>query len=112
MAYDTETIEEKPMQYTIFIEQDYFGGMTAVIPDMPGCTPEGDNMEELMAGLQEAVEAWAKENGLTALPQPSQIEPDFSDPKHMPFLVDVDDAFLCGGEGAAPAEGDTDGAQA
>lgn len=82
------------MQYTIFIEQDYMGGLTAVIPDMPGCSPEGDNMDELMENIQSAVETWVEENGLTALPQPSQIEPDFSDPKNMPFLIEVDEAFL------------------
>ena len=82
------------MQYTIFIEQDYMGGLTAVIPDMPGCAPEGGDMEEFLANVQAAVEEWAAENGVTALPQPGDFEPDFSDPKRMPLLVEVDESFL------------------
>ena len=38
----------------------------------------------------------AAENGLSALPPASDVEPDFSDPQRMPMLVEVDEAFLQG----------------
>jgi len=40
------------------------------------------------------VEEWAAENGVSALPQPGNAEPDFSDPKRIPLLVEVDESFL------------------
>ena len=82
------------MQYTIYAEQDFMGSWVGEFPDLPGCAPEGDNMEEFLANIQAAVEEWAAQNGVTALPRPEEREPDFSDPKRIPMLVEVDEAFL------------------
>ena len=82
------------MQYTIYASQDFTGDWVGEFPDLPGCAPEGGDMEEFLANVQAAVEEWAAENGVTALPQPCNFEPDFSDPKRMPLLVEVDESFL------------------
>ena len=84
------------MQYTIYATQDFMGDWTGEFPDLPGCTPEGGDMEEFLANIQAAVEEWAAEQGLSALPQPSDGEPDFSDPARMPLLVEIDESFLAG----------------
>ena len=85
------------MQYTVYATQDFMGDWTGEFPDLPGCAPEGGDMEEFLANIQAAVEAWAAEQGLSALPQPSDHEPDFSDPARMPMLVEVDEGFLASG---------------
>ena len=85
------------MQYIIYATQDYMGGWTGEIPELPGCAPEGDDMEEFLNGIQSAVEEWAAENGLSTLPEPSKAEPDFSDPSRLPLLVEVDESFLNAG---------------
>lgn len=82
------------MQYTIYASQDFTGDWVGEFPDLPGCAPEGGDMEEFLANVQAAVEEWSAENGVTALPQPGSFEPDFSDPKRMPLLVEVDESFL------------------
>ena len=82
------------MQYTIYATQDFMGDWTGEFPDLPGCTPEGGDMEEFLANIQAAVEEWAAEQGLSALPQPSDGEPDFSDPARLPMLVEIDESFL------------------
>ena len=82
------------MQYTIYAEQDFAGDWSGTFPDLPGCAPEGGDMEEFLANIQAAVEEWAAEQGLSALPQPREHEPDFSDPKRMPLLVEIDESFL------------------
>ena len=82
------------MQYTIYTTKGYLGDMVGEFPDLPGCCPEGDDLEELLANIQPAVEAWVAENGLTALPEPSDAMPDLSDPRRMPLLVEVDESFL------------------
>ena len=84
------------MQYTVYATQDFMGDWTGEFPDLPGCTPEGGDMEEFLANIQAAVEEWAAEQGLSALPQPGDHEPDFSDPKRMPMLVEIDESFLSG----------------
>ena len=81
------------MNYTLIIEHEWLD-CTGRFPDMPGCEVQGDDMEELMANVQSAVEAWVAENSLTELPLPSDIEPDFSDPRRIPMLVAVDTSFL------------------
>lgn len=88
------------MLYTIILEQDFLGGYCGTFPDLPGCVVEGDGMDEVMANIQETVEQWAAENGLSALPEPGGAEPDFSDPKRMPMLVEVDESFLAAQEAA------------
>ena len=82
------------MQYTIYATQDFMGDWTGEFPDLPGCTPEGGDMEEFLANIQAAVEEWAAEQGLSSLPQPSDGEPDFSDPARLPMLVEIDESFL------------------
>ena len=82
------------MLYTMYVEKDFMGDQVGTFPDLPGCTVEGDSMDDLMAAVQPAVEAWAAENGLSALPPASDAEPDFSDPQRMPMLVEVDESFL------------------
>ena len=61
------------MQYTIYATQDFMGDWTGEFPDLPGCAPEGGDMEEFLANVQAAVEEWAAENGVTALPQPGDF---------------------------------------
>ena len=89
------------MQYTIYATQDYMGGWTGEIPELPGFAPEGDDMEDFLNSIQPAVEEWAAANGITALPAPGNAEPDFSDPKRLPILVEVDESFL---NAEAPAQ--------
>ena len=93
------------MQYTIYATQDFMGTWTGDIPELPGCAPEGEDMEEFLNAIQPAVEEWAAANGLTTLPSPSNAEPDFSDPKRLPMLVEVDESFL---SAEAPAQSEQD----
>lgn len=34
------------------------GGYWAEAPALPGCIPEGDTMEEVMANLKDAIQGW------------------------------------------------------
>jgi predicted RNase H-like HicB family nuclease len=34
------------------------GGYWAEVPALPGCITEGDNMEEVLANLKDAIEGW------------------------------------------------------
>lgn len=39
-----------------FLEAD--GGYSVVVPELPGCTTEGDTIEEVQAMVREAAEGW------------------------------------------------------
>lgn len=43
------------------------GGYWAEVPALPGCVSEGETMDELLADVREAVEAWL-EAGASGLP--------------------------------------------
>lgn len=34
------------------------GGFVAIVPDLPGCTGDGDSPEEAMANAAEAIASW------------------------------------------------------
>ena len=96
------------MQYTVYATQGFMGFWTGEFPDLPGCAPEGEDMEDFLNAIQPAVEEWAAANGISALPEPSNAEPDFSDPKRRPMLVEVDESFLSADTPAQCEQGEQD----
>jgi predicted RNase H-like HicB family nuclease len=52
------------------------GGYWAEVPALPGCVSQGDSMDELMANIREAIEAWvaAEEPDLTETPKRKVVE--------------------------------------
>jgi predicted RNase H-like HicB family nuclease len=65
------------MRYPILIEE---GTETAafgvVAPDLPGCFPAGDTLDETVEAVKEAASAWidaARDSGLP-VPSPSSLE--------------------------------------
>ncbi|MBR8829504.1 MAG: type II toxin-antitoxin system HicB family antitoxin [Gomphosphaeria aponina SAG 52.96 = DSM 107014] len=46
------------MKIKAIIHEAEEGGYWAEVPGLPGCITEGDNMEELMVNLKDAIEGW------------------------------------------------------
>ena len=46
------------MQIKAIVHPAEEGGYWAEVPALPGCLTEGDNMEELMNNLQDAIQGW------------------------------------------------------
>jgi predicted RNase H-like HicB family nuclease len=42
-------------QFDVIFEPQEEGGYTVYVPDLPGCTSEGDTLEEATAMIQEAM---------------------------------------------------------
>ena len=42
------------MLYPMFVRHQPFGGFSGELPDLPGCIPEGDTLEELLDNVQSA----------------------------------------------------------
>ena len=75
------------MLYPMFVRRHPFGGFSGELPDFPGCTPEGDTLDELLENVQEAALCWLTENNRTELPSCSLV--DNEDCDCPPLLVDI-----------------------
>ena len=46
------------MKLTVVLEPSDEGGYTVIVPTLPGCISEGDNREEALANIREAIELY------------------------------------------------------
>lgn len=46
------------MKLKVVLEPSDEGGYTVYVPSLPGCISEGDNKEEAMANIKEAIELY------------------------------------------------------
>jgi predicted RNase H-like HicB family nuclease len=46
------------MTFKIILELSDEGGYTAIVPSLPGCISEGDNRDEAMKNIREAIELY------------------------------------------------------
>ena len=47
--------------YKILLTKEEEGGYMVIVPALPGCITQGDNIEEAMAMAQEAIELYIEE---------------------------------------------------
>ena len=62
------------MNYIAVLEEDEDGGFVASVPALPGCISQGDNQEEALAYLKDALTGWievAQRHGLQ-IPPPDE----------------------------------------
>ena len=60
------------MKIEILVHEAEEGGYWAEVPAIPGCATQGDDMEELMANLREAIEGCLSIE--VAPPEPGGVE--------------------------------------
>ena len=46
------------MKLKVVVHEAEEGGFWGEVPALPGCASQGETMDELMANLREAIEAW------------------------------------------------------
>jgi predicted RNase H-like HicB family nuclease len=46
------------MNVKIVVHEAEEGGFWAEVPALPGCASQGDTMDELLANMREAIQAW------------------------------------------------------
>ncbi len=54
------------MKFTVILEPQEEGGFTVTVPALPGCISEGENREEALNNIKEAIELYIevlKEDG-------------------------------------------------
>lgn len=64
------------LKYPMSIYPEEDGGYTVIIPDLPGCMSQGDNLEEAIENINEARELWIETvyySGKKQIPLPSKL---------------------------------------
>lgn len=64
------------MKFRIVLESSEDGGFTVFVPTLPGCISEGENKEEALKNIREAIELYLEpvEDDLALSPNAEQIE--------------------------------------
>jgi predicted RNase H-like HicB family nuclease len=65
------------MRYTVILEQESDGGYVASVPALPGCVSQGDNRDEAMANIREAIELYVEDCRETGDPVPTEAGKEF-----------------------------------
>jgi len=53
--------ERPSMRYTVILQKEEDGGYVATVPVLPGCVSQGDNREEALKNIQEAIEVYLED---------------------------------------------------
>jgi antitoxin HicB len=62
------------LDYAVVIEplaNEDGGGFVATVPDLPGCTSDGETPEEALANVRDAINAWIEEARALGRPVPA-----------------------------------------
>ena len=54
-------MKQKVLQYNAVFEKEKDGGYSVWIPNLPGCTSQGNNLEEAIKSIKEALELYLED---------------------------------------------------
>lgn len=60
------------MQYTVILQREADGGYVATVPALPRCVSQGDNREESLASIREAIEVYLEDCREAGEPIPTE----------------------------------------
>ncbi len=49
------------MRYTVILEREDDGGYVASVPALPGCVSQGDNRDEALGNIREAIKPYLED---------------------------------------------------
>jgi predicted RNase H-like HicB family nuclease len=61
------------MNVKIVVHEAEEGGFWAEVPALPGCVSQGETMDELLANMREAIQAWLDTAPPDDTPEPRQV---------------------------------------
>lgn len=56
-------MKKKILQYDAVFEKEDDGGYSVWVPDLPGCASQGDNLEQAIGNIKEAMELYLEDAG-------------------------------------------------
>lgn len=67
------------MVYTVMLERDPDGGYVVSVPALPGCVSQGDNREEALANIREAIALYIEDCQASGDPVPVEEGREYVD---------------------------------
>jgi predicted RNase H-like HicB family nuclease len=65
------------MRYTVVLQTESDGGYVATVPALPGCLSEGDNRDQALANIREAIELYVEDCRDAGDPVPTEAGKEF-----------------------------------
>jgi predicted RNase H-like HicB family nuclease len=65
------------MRYTVILEQEKDGGYVVSAPALPGCISQGDNRDEALANIREAISLYIEDCREAGDPVPTEAGKEF-----------------------------------
>lgn len=65
------------MRYTVVLERESDGGYVVSVPALPGCVSQGDNRDEALANIREAIELYVEDCRAAGDPVPMEDGHEF-----------------------------------
>jgi len=60
------------MRYTVVLEKEADGGYVVTVPALPGCVSQGDDREEALANIREAIQLYVDDCRAVGDPVPTE----------------------------------------
>ena len=67
------------MRYTVVLERESDGGYVVSVPALPGCVSQGNNKDEALANIREAIELYVEDCREAGDPVPTEAGREFVD---------------------------------
>jgi antitoxin HicB len=68
------------MRYTVLMDKNEGGGYTVTVPSLPGCISQGDNWDEALKNIEEAITGYIETLKILKKPVPVEVEVTLKDP--------------------------------
>ena len=65
------------MRYTVLLERESDGGYVAIVPVLPGCVSQGDNRDEALRNIREAVDLYIEDCIASGDPVPEEVGKEY-----------------------------------
>lgn len=67
------------MRYTVILEREADGGYVVSVPALPGCVSQGDNRDEALGNIREAIKLYLEDCVDAGDPIPAEDTREFVD---------------------------------
>ena len=68
------------MRYMVLMDKNESGGYTVTVPSLPGCVSQGDNWDEALTNIEEAIAGYIEALKILKKPVPVEVEVTLKDP--------------------------------
>ena len=68
------------MRYTVLMDKNENGNYTVTVPALPGCISQGDNWDEALKNIEEAITGYIETLKILKKPVPVEVEVTLKDP--------------------------------